>query len=121
MGREKSPDVRHFRFNRFKCKCNARFDRKFSGTNGRPSDVFHFFRSSRLEQKLPFHLRNTVSAGGWRRAANFFPPFPMFAGDRCSLAVAVFFYLFLTFLSFKMASASPMLERWPMGGGRIFT
>ena len=77
------------------------FDRKFSGTTGRPSEVFHFFSSNRLEQKFPFHLRNSVSAGGWR--LEFFPPFPMFAGERCSRAVTIF--LFILILSFKIASS----------------
>ena len=53
-----------------------------------PSEVFHF------------HLRNSVSAGGWR--LEFVPPFPMFVGERCSRAVA--FFLFLLLLSFRMES-----------------
>ena len=34
--------------------------RKNSGTNGRPSEVFHIFCSYWLEQKFLFHLRNSV-------------------------------------------------------------
>ena len=58
---------------RFECKWNAWFDRKFFGTNGRPSELFHFFRSNRLEQKFRFHLRNSLSAEGWH--LDFFSAF----------------------------------------------
>ena len=63
-------------------------------TNGRPSEIFHFFRSNRWEQKFPFHLRNSKLAGG--RHLEFSPPFAKFAGERCSQAVAVF--LFISYL-----------------------
>ena len=79
---------------RFPFRQNFWFEGKFSGTNGRPSEVFHFFPSNRLEQKFPFHLRNSNLAGG--RHLKFSPPFPMFAGERCSQAVAVF--LFISYL-----------------------
>ena len=50
------PLGQNFRFNRLKCKRNARINWEFSRTNGRSSEVLHFFRSTRLERKLPFHL-----------------------------------------------------------------
>ena len=56
-----------------------------------PFEEFPFFRSNRMEQKFPFHLRNSVSAGVWRLE------FPIFAGERCSRAVAVSF----RFLSYR--------------------
>ena len=55
-----------------------------------PFEEFPFFRSNRMEQKFPFHLRNSVSAGVWRLE------FPIFAGER-SRTVAVFF-LFISYL-----------------------
>ena len=54
-------------------------------------------------EKFRFHLRNSLSAEGWHLA--FFPPFPMFAGERWSRAVAVFLIV-----SFKMASAQNSCE-----------
>ena len=64
----------YLRINRFNCKWNARLDRKCLETNGLPSKVFHkkFFRSIRLEQKFPFHLRNSVSASRWRLGPGIF-------------------------------------------------
>ena len=41
-----------FPFNRLKCKWYAPIKRKFSGTNGQPSEVFHFFRSDPSSRKL---------------------------------------------------------------------
>ena len=41
---------------------NTLINWKFSRTNGRPSEVLYFFRSNRLERKLPFHLyKNSIS------------------------------------------------------------
>ena len=50
------PLCQNFRSNQLKCKWNVWFKQKFSGTNGCPSEVLHFFHSNWLEQKLLFHL-----------------------------------------------------------------
>ena len=50
------------RSNRLKCKWNARFKWKFSGTNGRPSGVLHFFRSNLpLAQNFHFYCSRICS------------------------------------------------------------
>lgn len=41
--------------------------------------------------EIPVHLRNSPSAEGWR--LDFFPPFPMFGGERWSRAVAGFLFI----------------------------
>ena len=60
----------------------------------RPSEEFHC------------HLRNSVSAGGWR--LEFFLPFPLFAGERCSRAVAVFLFTLILLLKTASVENSPL-------------
>lgn len=66
------PFRQNFWLGRFKCKLNAWFDRKFSRTNRRPSEVFHFYRFYGLEQKFLFHLRNSVFPSLVHRQSQFF-------------------------------------------------
>ena len=72
------PYRQHFWFNRFKCKWAYGSTENFREQTG----------SDRLEQKSPFYLPYSVSAGSW--SLEFFPPIPKFAGECCSRAVAVF-------------------------------
>ena len=63
------PFSQNFRFNRLKCKWYAGFQRKFSGTDGQPSELLHFFRCNRSERKhsVPLHdhrKTNTCFSGG---------------------------------------------------------
>lgn len=57
------PFSQNFRFNRLKYKWNAGFQRKFSGTDGQPSELLHFFRCNRSERKhaVPFARRRDFS------------------------------------------------------------
>ena len=62
-GQGRFPFSQNFRFNRLKCKWNAGFQRKFSGTDGQPSELLHFFRCNRSERKhaVPFARRRDFS------------------------------------------------------------
>ena len=92
---------------RFECKWNAWFDRKFFGTNGRPSEVFHFFRSSWLGPRNS----GSICAILFRPAAGTWTFFRLF---QC-LAVGFdhglsqFFFSFPV-VSFKMASVQNSCE-----------
>lgn len=45
-----------FRSNQLKSKWNSRSKQKFPGTNKRPSEVLHFFRSNQLEWKVLYSI-----------------------------------------------------------------
>ena len=99
------PFRQNFLFDRFKCKWYAQFDWKFSGTNG------HLLKNS------PFSVPT-----GWNRnsrsicAILFRPAFGDWNFQFLPVSVvqgqSQFFFFSFLILSFKMASARPMLERW---------
>ena len=85
------PFRQNFRLDRFNCKLNAQFDRKF-------------FRNKRATFRgiplFPFQPVGTEISDlfaqfwfGRRLAPGIFPPFPVFAGKGCSRAVTVFLFI----------------------------
>ena len=104
------PCRQNFWLDRSECKWNAWFDRKFFGTNGRPSEVFHFFRSSWLGPRNS----GSICAILFRPAAGTWTFFRLFQCLAVSFdhGLSQFFFSFPV-VSFKMASVQNSCELCP--------
>ena len=108
------PFRQNYRFNRFECNWKARFDRKFSGTNGRPFRSIPLFLSQPVGTDIPVPFAQFCFDR--RMGPVIYPaicPWTLFTHTRSFS----FFFLFLPFCSKWHLR---MHVRWK-SAGMIFT